>query len=201
MPNALNCTRPQFGQLVNERILTPISGGGQVARGRTQKSFDSRQVGEFLRQLHDRAEPVAAKPKGFFPIAEAAGKAKVPCVDIVHLILGGFLENVLRLVGAEGYAALLVNAAEVKKLTKTVMIGLSAADAFEALSVPPSTGWTLVDRRDELRLKSVVIEGATGYRFHRFDRGEVDAYARRFFIVDLYLVVDLPSSMGYFAQT
>jgi hypothetical protein len=137
MPDALNCTRPQFDQLVHERILTPISRGGHVARGRTHKAFDGEHVAEFLRRLRERAEPAAAKPTGFVPIAKAAEKAKVPCIDIVHLILGGFLENVVRLAGNEGYSAVLVDAVEVKKVTKSVMIGMSAADAFEALAVPP----------------------------------------------------------------
>lgn len=86
----------------------------------------------------------------------------------------------MRLDDVKGYDAVLVDPVEVKETSKHVLIGMSAADAFEALSVPPSAGWALVDRQDELRLKSLVIEGANGYRFHRFDRAEVDAYARRF---------------------
>jgi hypothetical protein len=180
MPKVLNCTRPQFDQLVQERVLTPLSGGRNFALGRTQKGIDSDQVTAFLDALREAARPVATTPEGFVPIAKAAEKAKVPCVDIVHMLLAGFVETAVRLEAVDGYAAIRVDPKEVKVVMKSRMPGLSASEVVDALTLLPGDLWTLVDRPDEPSLGSVLVEGSISHRFHRFDPHTVEAFKARF---------------------
>jgi hypothetical protein len=180
MPKFLNCTRPQFDQLVQERVLTPLSGGRNIALGRTQKGIDSDQVTAFLEALRWAARPVPATPEAFVPIAKAAEKAKVPCIDIVHMLLAGFLETAVRLEIVDGYAAIHVDPEEVKAVMKSRMPGLSASAVVDNLALLPADLWTLVDWPGELSLNTIIVEGKTGHRFHRFDPRTVDAFKEKF---------------------
>ncbi|MEE4119923.1 MAG: hypothetical protein V2I65_12980 [Paracoccaceae bacterium] len=82
-------------------------------------------------------------PDGFVSISKAANKVSAPAVDILHLILGGFLREVVRIETEEGIAALRVDPAEIRPLLAEVMTGLSPQQAFAALKIPRAAGWTL----------------------------------------------------------
>jgi hypothetical protein len=92
----------------------------------------------------------------------------------VLLILGGFLENVVRLVDVEGYAGLLVDPAEVRATMAQHMVGLSASDAFGKLRIPKETAWALTRRCDGPRLTPIIIPGPNGrHCIHRSEEQEV----------------------------
>ncbi len=181
LDKALGCTRPLADQLLDERLLLPISDGQTTAAGRTWKGVDNREIQAFLAELEAAARPVDTAPHGMVPIAKAAEKTKNLCVEIVHLILGGFLENVARLRGRKGYSAILVDPAEVRVQSHTVLVGVSASAAFGRLKIPKSTGWALVRLQQGPRLDSIVVEGRTGrHRFHRFAEGTIADFLSEF---------------------
>lgn len=177
----LNCTRPQASQLLDEGLIVQISGGAGTVAGRTRKAVDHREIERFLAALHHDARPVADVPAGLVPISKAAEKAKCPSVDIVHLILAGFLENVARHGAEVGYAAILVDPDEVRNQMAAVMIGLSATDAFRRLRISRNTGWSLVLGNDEPRLRPTIIEGRNGrHEIYRFEEEAIAAFATEF---------------------
>lgn len=194
--NALNCTRPQANQLLDERLLVQISDGAGAAVGRTRKAVDNQEIARFLAALHADARPVDIVPVGMVPISKAAEKAKCPSVAVVHFILCGFLENVARLSGVEGYAAILVDPEEVRAQVSTVMTGLSASEAFVRLKIPKSTGWALVLGEEGHGLQPKVIEGKNGrHRIYRFAE-EVVAEFMSEFITPAQLATDHDLHIG-----
>ena len=181
LPKVLNCTRPQAGQLVDEGMLDPIADGRLQAPGRTRKAIANQDIDRFLTTLRNFARPMDKAPEQMVPISKASEKAKLPCIEIVHLVLGGFLQHVMRLQDVEGYAAILVDPAEVRLAKAEHLPGISATDAFTRLKLPKSTGWELVHRTDGLRLRPITIEGPNGlHRFHRFSEDHVAAFASDF---------------------
>ena len=181
LPKALNCTRPQADQLVDERLLIPISEGPGGAAGRTWKAVDNLEITRFIADLHACAQPADTVAPGLVPISKAAEKAKAPCIEIIHLVLGGFLENVIRHNGIAGYAAIFVNPDEVRTQIAAQMSGLSASAVFGKLQIPKSTGWALTHREQGPRLEPVVIGGKNGrHRFYRFTEEAVAAFMSEF---------------------
>jgi len=181
LPKALNSTRPQSEQLLDERLLRQISERWGQAAGRTWKAVDDREIARFLSTMKACANPVDILPAGLVPISKAAEKAKASCVEIMHLVLGGFLSSVVRREDIEGYAAVHVDPDEVRTRIDACMPGLSASAAFARLKIPKSTGWALVDRDDEFRLEPLVIEGRSGtHRYYRFREEVVAAFEAKF---------------------
>jgi len=178
---ALNCTRPQADQLLDERLLVQISNRVVEAIGRTRKSVDADEVNDFLEKLHACAHPVNIIPSGMVPISKAAEKVKATSVDIIHLVLGGYLTSVVRLAHVSGIAALHVDPNEVRAEIGICKKGLAANEVFRRLNVPRSTGWALALRENEPRLPSMVITGRNGkHRFHRFRAKDVEEFMVRF---------------------
>ncbi|MBN2906706.1 MAG: TniQ family protein [Rhodobacteraceae bacterium] len=182
LPKALNCTRPQASQLLDERILTPLADGVVAAPGRIKKAVDERQIDVFLKDLSQAASTVEEVPIGMVPIAKAAEKASSPSVEILHLILGGFLQNAVRLNDVEGLRGIYVDPDEVRTVTAEVMVGLSPAEAFGRLKVPSVSGWALADDGpDGVILPSIRIEGPNGrHVFRRFREEDVAACMAKF---------------------
>ncbi|MCA1775053.1 MAG: hypothetical protein LC676_05430 [Loktanella sp.] len=177
----LGCTRPLAAQLLDERLLLPISDGARSAVGRTWKGVDIREIERFLGSLHADARPVDIVPTGMVPIAKAAEKAKLLSVEIVHLILGGFLKNVVRLRDVMGYSAILVDPEEVRIVSRAVLVGMSASAAFGCLQIPKATGWALVERPHGPKLDSLLIEARTSqHRIYRFEEETVAAFKSEF---------------------
>lgn len=114
-------------------------------------------------------------------IAKAAEKAKLSCIEIVHLVLGGFLQNLTRLEDVEGYGAMLVDPVEIRSAKAQHLPGISASDAFARLKLPKSTGWELVHREESPRLQPIVINGQNDqHRFFRFSEDHVAAFASEY---------------------
>ncbi|WPY96814.1 TniQ family protein (plasmid) [Limimaricola variabilis] len=181
LPTALNCSRPQAGQLVDEGMLDPIADGRFQAPGRTRKAIANQDIDRFLTALRSSARPMDKAPEQMVPISKASEKAKLTCIEIVHLVLGGFLQHVMRLQGEEGYAAILVDPAEVRTAKAEHLPGISASDAFARLKLPKSTGWDLVHREESPRLQPIVINGQNGqHRFYRFSEDHVAAFASEY---------------------
>ncbi|MEP0316304.1 TniQ family protein [Hyphomonas sp.] len=181
LPEALNCTRTQVDQLIDEGLLLPISDGPTDAAGRTWKAVPNKEIARFLTDLHERARVVDVIASEMVPISKAAEKAKVPCVAIVQLILAGFLENITRCNQEEGYAALHVDPLEVRTQAALRLPGISASKAFGRLKIPKSTGWALIDRDEGPSPEVLTIKGPTGrYPIYRFAEESLEAFMSEF---------------------
>lgn len=182
LPDVMNCTRPLVDQLFADRLLTPIYSGTPGVKGRTQKSVDRDEVAMLVGKLHAKAIPTEVPCAGVVPVSKAAEKAKVPAITVVHLILGGFLENVVRIAGQEGIGALRVDPAEVKRHAGVVTRGLSSMEAFEALKIPRDVGWRLVDHHHavaELTVTEIMCRD-TSHRICRFNFENISAFKATF---------------------
>jgi len=178
---ALNCTRPQAVQLLDERLLIPIVEGPRTCVGRTRKAVDNREIARFLSDLQSDAKSVHVAPTGMVAISKAAEKAKCPSSDVVHLILGGFLSNVVKLRDVEGYAGILVDPEEVRAQIATTMVGLSASAAFGRMQLPKSTGWALALSANAPRIEPTVIEGKNGrHDIFRFSEQAIADFMAKF---------------------
>ncbi|MDF2234174.1 TniQ family protein [Albimonas sp. CAU 1670] len=180
LPKILGCSRPQAEALIDERVLPPLAEG--CAPGNKHKAVDARNVETLLALLASEAPTVEAAPIGLVPIAKAAEKAKVAGIEIIHLVLGGFLETVVRLEGQGGFAGVLVDPGEVRREIRHHLIGISPIEAFGRLRIPVRSGWALTD--DDLPggalLSPIEVQGANGrHLVRRFDEAEVDALASR----------------------
>ena len=164
VPKALNCSRPQASALIDERILLPIATGEAGTPGRTQKAVDERSIREFLGALKAEARSVDELPTGMVSICKAAEKVKAPCVDIVHLILGGFLSNVTELDGIGGYSAIHVDPTEVGRVLRENLPGSSPSQAASRVGIPAHTVWALIgeDNGSAATIPSVRIAGRAG---------------------------------------
>lgn len=162
VPKVLNCSRPQASGLIEERILLSIATGEAGAPGRTQKAVDERSIKIFLGALKAGARSVDEVPLGLVTISKAAEKVKAPCVDIVHLILGGFLSDVVTLKGDAGYAAIHVDPAEVGDVIRANLPGVSPSQAAAKIGIPARAVWALIDEDQGAVLPSVLIAGRKG---------------------------------------
>lgn len=167
VPKMLNCSRPQATGLMDERILLPIATGEAGAPGRTQKAVNETSVTTFLVALKAAARPVDRMPSHMVPIAKAAEKVKVPCTDIVHMILGGFLSNVEELSGVGGYAAIHVDPAEVGHVIRDNLPGISPSQAAAKIRIPARVVWALIDEHECRILPSISIAGRRGHHLIR----------------------------------
>ena len=111
---ALGCARLLADNLIRERVLAQVAMDALSARGRPHKSVPEAAVHALLDRFRAAAAPVDHAEPGMVPIAEAAEKARVRAIDIVHLILGGCLRCVQRLRTLDGTAGLLVHPADVR---------------------------------------------------------------------------------------
>lgn len=182
LPGALNCARTLVDYLFDDRLLTPIYSGRPGTHGRTQKSVDREEIAMLVGRLHATAVEMDVASDELVSISKSAEKAKIPANSVVHMILGGFLERVVRLAGQEGIGALRVDPAEVKLQVPACTRGLSPTQAFCALKIPKDVGWCLVDRHSEEVGLAVnyVVGPAEDYRIPRFDPDEVAAFKTRF---------------------
>lgn len=178
LPKMLDCTRPMVQQLVEERILTPIASEISDAPGRTKKAIDAEAVERLLKRTQSEASPVPSLQDGMVDIATAAMKSRAPAVEIVHLILGGFLSNVVRLDGMGGFEAIHVDPAETKLAVAGIMIGLSPVEAFGRIRTPVASGWELVKKG--LLAVVAIPSKREDHVIYRFRPEDVDAFLAEF---------------------
>ncbi|WP_160383804.1 TniQ family protein [Pseudooceanicola pacificus] len=178
LPKLLGCKRPLAQQLVAERILTPIVDEISDSPGRHKKGIDAKEVEGLLRRLRACANPVEKVPAGMVDLAKAAMKSNAPAAEIAHLILGGYLQNVVRVAGIDGFNAIYVDPVETKAAVSEILAGLSPAEAFVLLRVPVAAGWELVRKR---LLPSREIRSDDGdHVIHRFQPEDVDGFLSEF---------------------
>ena len=194
LPRALNCTRPQANQILDERLLAPIFDGAHVSPGRTQKSVDFEDIEALLSALSERARIVDAVAPRFVPIAKAAEQGRATSGEILQLVLGGFLKTVVRPGDVGGVGGLHVDPVEVRARVAENLPGLAAAAAFGRLKIPVAVGWDLASRSREPCLEPMEIRGRNGHRFFRFDEDVVSVFASRFTTAArLGSALDIPS--------
>jgi hypothetical protein len=180
LPAALNCSRPQASQLIDERLLSPLCDEVAHAPGRTRKTVDATEIEALPEKLRGLSRPVSAVPDGLVPIAKAAERAKAGSGEIMQMILAGFLKTVVRHDGIAGYAGLFVDPAEVRKGMGKFMPGLSPTRALGMLGIPMSAMWALADRDMDPCLRRRDILGPTGHRFSRFCPQDIAVFLARF---------------------
>ncbi|AHM02799.1 hypothetical protein roselon_00354 [Roseibacterium elongatum DSM 19469] len=182
LPDALFCARPLVDQFFADRLITPIFYGRPGVKGRTQKAVDRAEIAMLVGNLHAKAVALDAETDGLVSVSKASEKAKVPAIVVVHMILGGFLENVFRLGGQDGISALRVDPEEVKQHRAFCTKGLSAMEASASLKIPRTVFWGLVDRcPQEVSLAVAWIVGPEGgHRIPRFDPALVADFKARF---------------------
>ena len=178
VPKALGCSRPLVDQLLRERILTHIITELSHAPGRTKKSIDTLEIDELLRLMGQRSKPVTNLPAGMVDLATAAMKSRAPAVEIVHLILGGFLSNVVNVEGLAGFDAIHVDPTEIKEAVARVLVGLSPEEAFIRLGIPLVSGWELANASpDGVHLPTFDIRAKHGdHVIRRFLADDIDAF-------------------------
>lgn len=178
VPKALGCSRPLVDQLLLEHILMPTVSELSHARGRTKKSIDTLEIEGLLRRIGQRSKPVSSVPTGMFDLPTAAMKSKAPAVEIVHLILGGFLSNVVSVEGFAGFDAIHLDPTEIKEAVARVMVGLSPGEAFLRLDIRAASAWELVNNSsDGPFLPSHDIHAEHGeHVIRRFHIEEIDAF-------------------------
>ena len=111
-------------------------------------------------------------------LATAAMKSKAPAVEIVHLILEGFLSNVVSVEGMAGFAAIHVDPTEIKEAVARVIVGLSPEEAFIRLDIRAASAWELVnDSSDGPCLPSLDICAEHGdHVIRRFHTEDIDTF-------------------------
>lgn len=178
VPKALDCSRPLVDQLLLERILMPTVSELSHARGRTKKSIDTLEIDGLLRRIGQRSKPVSSVPTGMVDLPTAAMKSKAPAVEIVHLILGGFLSNVVSVEGLAGFDAIHLDPTEIKEAVARVMVGLSPGEAFLRLDIRAASAWELVNNSsDGPCLPSHDIPAEHGeHVIRRFHTDDIDAF-------------------------
>lgn len=177
LPKVLNSSRPQADSLLDERILDQISTGEAGTRGRTQKAVDARDIEALLAAFSACSNPAACVPYGMVPIAKAAEKVKIPGVDIIHLILGGFLSNVVRHAASWGIAAIHVDPEEVRHTVKGGLLGISPSQAAGRMGFPAQSVWALLDEEGDCVLPSARMQGLNGkHSFCRLKISDVDHF-------------------------
>lgn len=144
LPKVMNCPRPLVLQLCAERALTPIYCGNPGARGKLQKGVDGDEVAALMNALSENSR-CADAAEGLVTIAEAAEKAEISAACVVQLICAGLLQHAVRLDGLSGFDAVRVCPTEVKSVSSTHLVGMTASDAFAKLKIKMDTGWELVD--------------------------------------------------------
>lgn len=178
LPKRLRCTRPLAEQLMEERILSPIVTEVTWARGRTKKSVDEKDIKELIHRLHVKANPVGSVPDGMVDLAKAAMKANAPAGEIVHLILAGYLKNVVRMIDGQGFDAIYLDPAEAKAIVSEVMIGLSPMEVFGRLRIPVASGWELVQMGILPSQKILTSDGK--HVIHRFPLDAAERFLSEF---------------------
>jgi hypothetical protein len=114
----INCDRQVFGPLVEAGLLTPIA---PVQSG--YPLFDKADLDAFVEGLLAKAVPYSTKPAGLETISAARMKMICSHPDIVKLIQSGKLTKVGRLENEWGYAAVLVDHAEIAPLVRGAELG------------------------------------------------------------------------------
>lgn len=180
LPKALNCTRPQADQLVDEVLLTPIVDEFLQGHGRVRKAFDADQITAFLDRLHTVAHKVIDVPDDLVPVSKAAERAKISSGEIMHLILCEHLRTVIRKSGSTGIESIFVDSDEVKAAAKKYLVGLSVSGAAGRLKMPrPAVAKLARENPDLLRPQTVVSQSGQ-HQFMRFLEQDIQGFRQNF---------------------
>jgi len=162
LPKVLGCSRVTCDQILDERLVTPLADGTKYATGRIRKAVDHAEIDDFLDRLNSASRRVPKEPVDLVSVRKAAEKAKRPASSVLHLVLGGYLDDVVRLEATGGIDALRVNPEEVKAAVGKISVGMSIGDACRRLHIPIDAGWSLVDRGE---LPVTRIQSPNGQHF------------------------------------
>jgi hypothetical protein len=111
----LGAGRVQARLLMEQGFITPFVSTEEHGQGGTSHAFAKADLDGFLARLFDGAVEVAAPQPPAYSIQEAAKRANCGAGEIIQLILDKKLAWVGRRAGVDGYAAVLVDADEIKR--------------------------------------------------------------------------------------
>jgi len=182
LPEFMNCTRPLVDHLFADRLLTPIYYGRPGVKGHTQKGVDSEEIAKLVGKLQANATELGSEIDGLVSISKAAEKAKVPGINVVHMILGGSISHVFCVRGVEGIAALRVDPAEIKKQAQSFAWGCPIMEAASSLKLSPKIVWHLLDHHSaEVSMQVHWISCPSAHhRVPRISPEEIDDFKKRF---------------------
>ena len=112
VPDMLTASRPLVAALLELGHLTRIQ-DHEVVKSKVGKSVDGRSISKVLKFVEGQFEVVEEAPEGHVTLAKASEKCRVTLSAILELLFGNHLEDVYRMKGLNGFAALLVSPAEV----------------------------------------------------------------------------------------
>ncbi|KZX97359.1 MULTISPECIES: hypothetical protein [unclassified Sulfitobacter] len=181
-PSELGCTRQLVNQLFAERLLTPIYSGDPGIKGRTQKSVNQAEIALLVSKLHGNSIKLAKADVSLVPIEKAAEIAKVPAVTVVHMILGGLLDQVFCIASELGIAALRVEPAEVNARVSSSPWKNSIMDTAGSLKLSPQIVWRLLERHPkEVSMQPKQIDCPTAHHhFPSVDSEEITKFMEQF---------------------
>jgi hypothetical protein len=180
LPKALNCSRPQAEQLIDEGLLTPIVDEFLEGHGRVRKAFDAAKIAGFLEDLRNATRSVPIISDDLVPVSKAAERAKISSGEIVHLILGRHLKTVVRKSGGTGIASIFVDSDEVKSAARNLLIGLSFSSAAGCLKMPRQSVLKLASEHLDSLPPHIVKPKAGTHEFARFLEEDIDAFREKF---------------------
>ena len=123
----LGAGRVQARLLMEQGFIVPFATTEERGQGGIDHAFAKRDLDDFLARLFDGAVDVAAPQPPAYSIQEAAKRANCGAGEIIRLILDKKLQWVGRLVSETGYAAVLVDAEEIKNHVRgSALDGLTA---------------------------------------------------------------------------
>jgi len=111
----LGAGRVQARLLMEQGFIVPFASTETRWQGGIDHAFAKAHLDDFLARLFDGAIEVAAPQPPIYPIQEATKRATCGAGEILRLILDRKLQWVGRLASTPGYAALLVDADEIKR--------------------------------------------------------------------------------------
>lgn len=128
VPSILTTSRPVVAILIELGILARIQDHGEL-KSKVGKAIDGRSIKKLLADLREQFLEIEGPLEGCVPLAKSAERTRVSLKVILELLFGRHLDRVFRLSGHEGFGAIVVDVAEIKRVLESPPPGLSE-DAY-----------------------------------------------------------------------
>ena len=143
LPTILGASRPLVAALLELGLLRRVQDQALLV-SKWGKAVEGTDIDALRARLERDVAPVEAPSDQLVPLAKAAEKTRLRLTRILELLFAGRLTRARRLQNAEGFAAILVDPTEIKRLVETPRPGMRASLAFMMLGVSPTAGRRLI---------------------------------------------------------
>lgn len=147
LPEILSASRPLVADLVELGHLRRIQDQALLV-SKWGKAVEGADIDALRARLERDFAPVKDTPDHLVPLAKAAEKTRLRLSRILELLFAGRLTRARRLQGAEGFAAIVVDPMEIKRLLERPRPGMRASLAFMMLGVSLTAGRRLIADRE-----------------------------------------------------